>query len=137
MAYDKEKHRQMELRRDIGNRSISSAPVSSFSSPSYLSAHACFSCRKSFKLSCGESHVCPECGEGIYLMGRAFKAPKQRNDEQWRKVQKLYALGFRFNRYGGDYLSLPERLKEVDRFVEENPEHKLRTAEPDLTLLPK
>ena len=137
MASDKEKHRRMELRRDIGNRIVCSAPVSPFSSYSYLTAHACFSCRKSFKLSYGKSHVCPECREAIYLMGRAFKAPKKRDDEQWRKVQKLYALGFRFNRYGGDYLSLPERLKEVDRFVEENPEHKLRTAEPDLTLLPK
>ena len=127
----------MELRRDVGNRKICSAPALPFSSRSYLTAHACFSCRKSFKLSYGEGHVCPECSKAIYLMGRAFKAPKQRNDEQWRKVQKLYALGFRFNRYGGDYLSLPERLKEVDRFVEENPEHKLRTAETDLTLLPE
>ncbi len=73
----------------------------------------------------------------IHLMGRAFKAPKRNDDEQWRKVQKLYALGFRFHRYGGDYPSLPERLREVDRFVEEFPEHELRVSEPDLSLLPR
>lgn len=132
-----EKHRRMELRRDMGNRKISSTFVSLCSRPSYLAAHACFSCRKSFKLSYGESHTCPECGETIYLMGRAFKAPKKRDNEQWRKVQKLYALGFRFNRYGGNYLPLPDRLKEVDRFVDDNPDHELCTAEPDLTLLPE
>jgi DNA-directed RNA polymerase subunit RPC12/RpoP len=132
---NEEKNRRMELRREIGNRK-----VKGISSPSprtaYLMAHACFNCRKSFKLSCEKSHVCPECGELIRLMGRAFNAPKRNDDEQWRKVQKLYALGFRFHRYGGDYPSLPERLREVDRFVEEFPEHELRVAEPDLSLLP-
>ncbi len=69
-------------------------------------------------------------------MGRAFKAPKHRDDEQWRKVQTLYALGFRFHRYGGDYEPLPERLREVDTFVESYPDHELRVAESDLSLLP-
>ncbi len=31
---------------------------------------------------------------------------------------------------------LPERLREVDQFVEQHPEHELRTAEPDRSLLP-
>ncbi len=52
------------------------------------------------------------------------------------KVQKLSDLGFRFHRYGGDYPPLPERLREVDRFVEQYPEHELQIAEPDRSLLP-
>lgn len=69
-------------------------------------------------------------------MRRSFKAPKCSNREQWKKVQKLYDLGFRFHRYGGDYPPLPERLREVDRFVEQYPEHELQIAEPDRSLLP-
>ncbi|MBD1821984.1 hypothetical protein H6F51_05660 [Cyanobacteria bacterium FACHB-DQ100] len=56
--------------------------------------------------------------------------------EQWKKVQKLYALGFRFHRYRGAYPSLPDRLREVDQFVEQYPDHALRIAKPDETLLP-
>jgi hypothetical protein len=69
-------------------------------------------------------------------MGRSFKAPKRGNHEQWRKVQKLYALGFRFQSYGGDYPSLPERFREIDQFIEQHPDHELRIAEPDRSLLP-
>jgi DNA-directed RNA polymerase subunit RPC12/RpoP len=137
MIRKKEKHRRMEIRRDIGNRKIES--VSQFfpnSSYPYLVAHACFNCQKSFKLSCEKNHVCPECGGTIYLMGRAFKSPKRGDYEQWRKVQKLYALGFRFYKYGGDYQPMPERLREVNRFVEQYPDHELRIAELDRSLLP-
>jgi predicted RNA-binding Zn-ribbon protein involved in translation (DUF1610 family) len=131
-----EKHRRMEIRRNIGNRQARS--TSQFSVGyfyPYLVAHGCFSCQKSFKLSCDKEHICPECGETVYLMGRAFKAPKRRDDEQWRKVQKLYALGFLFYRYGGDYQPLPERLREVDNFVLNCPHHELRIAEPNVLLL--
>ena len=126
----------MEIRRDIGNRQVGS--ISQFSTGyfyRYLTAHACFSCQKSFKLSCDKEHICPQCGKTAYLMGRAFKAPKRRDDEQWRKVQKLYALGFRFYSYGGDYEPLPKRLPEVDNFVLRYPGHELRVAELDLLLL--
>jgi DNA-directed RNA polymerase subunit RPC12/RpoP len=137
MANNEKKNQRMELRREIGSRMVKSAPSSSSSRQLYLAAHACFNCRKSFKLSCETNHICPECSEPIYLMGRSFKAPKRNDDEQWRKVQKLYALGFRFHRYGGDYLPLPERFREIDRFVEQYPEHELRVAENDLSLLPE
>jgi hypothetical protein len=132
-----EKHRRMEIRREIGNRQVE-ANSRSFMHPSYpyLGAHACFSCQKSFKLSYERNHICLECGKTIYLMGRAFKAPKRGDNEQWRKVQTLYALGFRFHSYGGDYEPLPERLREVDNFIENYPEHELRVAETDPSLLP-
>ncbi len=136
MSRNQEKHRRMEVRRDIGNRQVGS--TSQFSTGyfyPYLIAHACFSCQKSFKLSCEKEHICPECGGTVYLMGRAFKAPKRRDDEQWRKVQKLYALGFRFYSYGGEYEPLPKRLREVDNFVLSYPGHELRVAELDLLLL--
>lgn len=126
----------MAIRRDIGNRKINEMPTSKTSPhPLYLVAHACFSCQKSFKRAPKRDHVCPECGGPAYRMGRAFKSPKQRDDDQWRKVQMLYALGFRFHRYRGSYEPLPEHLREVESFVERNPDHKLRVAEPDLSLL--
>lgn len=56
--------------------------------------------------------------------------------KQWRKVQTLYAHGFRFHRYGGDYEPLPERLRDVEAFVERNPSHALCVAPPNPSLLP-
>lgn len=136
MASNEEKQRRMKIRRDIGNRKVGVSQSPPHSSSLHSGAHACFNCQKSFKLSYEKEHVCPNCGNKIYRMGRSFKAPKRRDREQWTKVQKLYALGFRFERYGGDYPPLPERLREVDRFVEQHPDHELRIAEPDRSLLP-
>lgn len=139
MLRRQEKHRRMEIRRNIGNRQVgSNLQLSVGYFYPYLSAHACFSCQKSFKLSCDKEHICPQCGETVYLMGRAFKAPKRRDDEQWRKVQKLYALGFRFYSYEEDdppLPPLPKRLREVDNFVLNYPHHELRIAKPNLLLL--
>jgi DNA-directed RNA polymerase subunit RPC12/RpoP len=135
MVSNAEKQRRMEIRRDIGNRKIR-VSQSRFHASSYLGAHACFNCQKSFKLSYEKEHICPDCGGKVYLMGRSFKAPKRNDREQWEKVQKLYALGFRFHSYGGDYTPLPERLREVDPFVEQHPNHELRIAEIDPSLLP-
>jgi DNA-directed RNA polymerase subunit RPC12/RpoP len=136
MASNKEKQRRMEIRRNIGNRRVRVSQSLPHSFYPYLGAHACFNCQKSFKLSYEKDHVCPECGKKIYLMGRSFKAPRHSDCEQWKKVQKLYALGFRFHSYGGEYSPLPERLREVDRFVEQYPDHELRIAELDRSLLP-
>jgi DNA-directed RNA polymerase subunit RPC12/RpoP len=136
MTSNEEKQYRMENRRDIGNRKVGVSQSSPHSSYPYLGAHACFNCQKSFKLSYEKEHLCPDCGNKVYRMGRSFKAPKRRDREQWKKVQKLYALGFRFDRYGGGYPSLPDRLREVDRFVEQYPEHELRIAEPERSLLP-
>lgn len=137
VANKEEKHRRMKIRRDIGNRQAKlMAQVPFHFANAYLVAHACFSCQKSFKLSQEEDRVCPECREKIYPMGRAFKAPKRGDRQQWKKVQKLYALGFRFHGYGRDYQPLPERLQEIDRFVEQYPDHELRIAALDRSLLP-
>ncbi|MBW4581667.1 MAG: hypothetical protein KME42_19020 [Tildeniella nuda ZEHNDER 1965/U140] len=138
MAFNEEKQRQMEIRGGIGNRKVgvSQSLHHSFYPYPYLGAHACFNCQKSFKLSYEKEHICPDCGSKIYLMGRSFKALKRSHREQWKKVQKLYALGFRFHRYGEDYPPLPERLREVDRFVEQHPDHELQIAAPNRSLLP-
>jgi DNA-directed RNA polymerase subunit RPC12/RpoP len=130
-----EKQRRMEIRRGMGNRKVNGFQPPPHPSSSYLGAHACFHCQKSFKLSYQKDHICPNCGNKIYLMGRAFKAPKRSDHEQWQKVKILYALGFRFHRYGGDYPALPKRLREVKPFVEQYPNHPLRIAEPDRSLL--
>ena len=71
-------------------------------------------------------------------MGRAFKTPSSDDAEQWKKVQSLYAYGFRFHGYGNrsDLVPLPDRLREVEAFVKANPEHPYRVAAVDLSLLP-
>lgn len=60
-------------------------------------------------------------------MGRYFRAPKKSDIEQWLKVQQLWEAGFRF--YGSkdaDDAPLPERLSEVEEFIQRNPNHKSR-----------
>jgi len=99
----------------------------------YLTAHACFVCRKSFKMAPrteGNVAACPNCGNRLYEMGRSFKAQKRRDEDQWRKVQALYASGFRFfsyRRFPG-CAPLPETYAEVKDFVKSNPNHPFRVA---------
>lgn len=52
-------------------------------------------------------------------MGRAFKAPKKTDSEQWKKVERLWLAGFRFfpNTGWRDVASYPDRLLEVEEFV--------------------
>lgn len=71
-------------------------------------------------------------------MGRSFKAPKTSDAEQWRKVQALYAHGFRFFTYHSypEAPPLPERYRDVASFVVENPDHPFRVAEPIPALQP-
>jgi len=71
-------------------------------------------------------------------MGRNFEAPKMSDVEQWRKVQSLYAHGFRFFSYGSfqNAAPLPDRYRDVEGFVKENPDHPFRVAEPDSSLQP-
>ena len=60
-------------------------------------------------------------------MGRYFRAPKTSDIEQWLKVHRLWEAGFRF--YGStdtDDEPLPERLSEVEDFIQRNPNHKSR-----------
>jgi DNA-directed RNA polymerase subunit RPC12/RpoP len=104
------------------------------SSPRYLIAHACFVCRKSFKVAPrgDSSAVCPACGSALFLMGRSFRTPPMDNVDQWAKVEALYKAGFRFFSYRSvDGPPLPARLADVDAFIRDNPTHPLRVAVPN------
>ena len=108
-------------------------------SPQYLIAHACFECRKSFKIAPrpNSTAVCPNCGLELHQMGRSFKAPAAKDAEQWAKVQALYSAGFRFFSYRSvDGPPLPARLADVEAFIRENPDHPLRVAAPNNSLQP-
>ena len=63
-----EKYRRMELRRENGTRTVKPVVAPPFHrGPEYLIAHACFPCRKSFKmepLDSDKKHKCPDCGGG-------------------------------------------------------------------------
>lgn len=124
------KAERMELRRSLGNRQVSPP----FMPPYHRGAdclwpHACFKCRKSWKLAEGASAKCPECGGNRHWMGRAFKVPKKGDTEQWEKVRALWFAGFRFVNSPsakGTYDPFPERLREVEDFVRRNAEHPFR-----------
>ena len=97
--------------------------------PAYLIAHACFSCRKSFKMSPRAEFQarCPNCGGLAMEMGRSFKAPPQSDVQQWEKVRRLYVAGFRFRSYrSNDDPPYPDTLAEVDAFIAANPNHRSR-----------
>ena len=109
----------MELRRLIGNRKPREPYVHPYDrSPDYLVAYACFDCRKSWKIEPREDFqaVCPQCRGVLHEMGRNFKAPKKRDDEQWKKVLALWSGGVRF--WGQNVAEPPpERLSEVDDYL--------------------
>jgi hypothetical protein len=117
----------MELRRATGTRTFRTPPKRE-KRPNYLIAHACFDCRKSWKVRADVSARCPCCGSQLHEMGRSFKTPKKGDDEQWEKVRALWSAGFRFSSYRS-YPSaepLPERLRDVKDFVRRNPDHPFR-----------
>lgn len=128
-----EKLRRMELRKEVGCRTIEPPkPPPYHRGPEYLVAHACFSCSKSFKLHGeGKDKVCPECEGPIYEMGRSFKPPKKNDKKQWEKVKLLYSAGFRFVGCGShEGPKLPDKLSETKSFIENNPNHPLRFEVP-------
>ena len=131
-----EKSRRMAIRRDVGNRlpPTKAAPMGA----AYLIAHACFTCRKSFKVASREQPAkCPNCAGQLHEMGRSFKAPPARDTEQWAKVHALYNAGFRFFSYRSyECAPLPARLSEVEAFVRDNPDHPLRVARPNHSFKP-
>ena len=106
------------------------APVERVKGPDYLVAHACFTCRKSWKVRSETSAVCPQCSVPLNEMGRSFKAPKRSDTGQWEKVRALLNAGFRFWSYRShpEAEPLPERLREVEAFVARNPTHPLRVS---------
>jgi ribosomal protein L37AE/L43A len=140
MKKNEEKERRMQLRRGFGNRRVEvSTEWLRQSSTRYLVAHACFLCRKSFKLERSDTRVraCPDCGGQAYEMGRSFKAPARSDIKQWKKVQVLFAHGFRFFSYRTyECAPLPDRLSEVDEFIRAHPDHPFRVADPCPELLP-
>lgn len=141
MKLSSEKQRRMEVRRRLGIRGAADWPTAGSPQPvpSYLVAHACFSCRRSFKIRPRDSRqaVCPRCGGPMFEMGRSFKAPASQNREQWSKVQALFAAGFRFFSYRSYACPpLPARLKDVAPFIEANPNHPFRVAPPNPSLQP-
>ena len=101
-------------------------------------AFACFNCRVAIKRDQdADQIVCPRCKGTMYRMGWSFHAPKKTNIEQWKKIQWLYAEGFRFFGSGwGKGIPLPERLKDVKEFIMKHPNHGLRTATRIPGLLP-
>ena len=127
-----EKSRRMALRRDAGNRAPAT-PKLPASGRSYLIAHACFDCRKSFKLAPRvEAARCPNCGGDLHEMGRSFRAPPAKDTEQWAKVRALYDAGFRFSSYRSQACTpLPARLSDVAAFIAANPNHPMRVAAPN------
>ena len=110
-------------------------------SPQYLIAHACFDCRKSFKVAprrdSAPEATCPNCHGPLQEMGRSFKAPLAKDTEQWAKMQALYNAGFRFFSYRSTSgPPLPARLGEVEAFIQDNPAHPLRVAAPNNSFKP-
>jgi DNA-directed RNA polymerase subunit RPC12/RpoP len=102
--------------------------------PQYLTPHACFHCRKSWKQADESSHVCPDCGSRLANMGRHFKAPKRSSINEWQAVEKLVRAGFRFwsTRNYPDSEPLPGRLTEVEDFIDRNPKHRFKFEPPSL-----
>ena len=129
MVQTPSKSERMEIRKAIGNRAIPSPDAGVHPrGPDYLIAHACFDCRKSWKISEESTATCPQCGGALLWMGRAFKAPKMSDIEQWKKVELLWGAGFRLipNTGWRDVEPYPERLREVAAFIESNREHPFR-----------
>lgn len=120
---------RMELRRALGNRAIPAPQTRSyFRGSPYLIAHACFDCRKSWKRDREAEQVCPECGKSLAMMGRSFRAPRKRADDQWEKLRRLWAAGFRFWSYRSypQAERYPEDLRDVDAWIERNSTHPMR-----------
>ena len=101
----------------------------------YKEPFACFCCRKVFKktsrwhlpkpLRNGQERIvlCPQCGKGMADIGFDFKAPKQKDKNQWKKVRVLFENGFNFYSCGccGPGYR-PKELREVYDFIESNRE---------------
>jgi hypothetical protein len=109
----------------------------------YKDHFACFACRKAFKqraldellgwqwskqvtrdefVRARKARVvpCPECGTPMHDMGLDFKAPRQSNVKQWKKVELLYSHGFVYHSCGccGPGYR-PARLNQVEVFIAE------------------
>ncbi|WAC48435.1 hypothetical protein OVA03_00435 [Asticcacaulis sp. SL142] len=129
-----EKARRMELRRVSGFRQQPQL-TATVPAASYLVAHACFKCRRSFKINAGflelREAACPMCRRPLAWMARSFKAPKSSDLKQWKKVEMLWNAGVRFHSYGG-LEKLPETLKEVPSFLQRLHDRELKRFKSNL-----
>ena len=144
MTRASEKYHRMDLRRTNGTRAFG-RPIKGLRTKThvYLVAHACFECRSTFKKRRVEAanqtgYICPRCKSVLHEMGRSFRAPAKDDSDGWKKVQALYAHGFRFFSYRSfeNCPRLPERFRDVDAFVRAYPNHPFRVAELDQRLHP-
>jgi hypothetical protein len=99
----------------------------------YKEKWACFECRKSFKqrnrkeistpipVTADNMRLvpCPQCGRQMYNMGYDFKAPKQSDRAQWKKVEQLFIHGYNYATCGCGAGYRPQRLSEVPLFLQE------------------
>jgi hypothetical protein len=109
----------------------------------YKEKWACFACRKCFKqrswldlladrgFATGKSHLvkrdilCPQCRRPMTNMGWDFKVPKQKDVEQWKKVELLAQNGYTFHSrcwWGEPHKGpgpRPARLRDVEPFLKE------------------
>jgi len=109
----------------------------------YNLQHACFRCRKVFRLAYHTKehlraawlsrrisgrrpasefqepeHICPQCGGPVEMMGRAFRAPRADDLDGWRGVELLVQAGFRFFSYSsGGY---PSGIRAIQEFIAAN-----------------
>src|SRR5690554_6221330 len=82
----------------------------------YKEHYACFHCRKCFRYH--QASVCPQCRGPLYPMGLDFKAPKQKDKEQWKVLKILYDHGITFHSCGCSGPGYrPTRMKELPAFL--------------------
>jgi DNA-directed RNA polymerase subunit RPC12/RpoP len=126
------KAERMEIRRSIGNRKVHGPPKQFYFRGQRLFPHACFECRKSWKIPEESTARCPECGNTLHWMGRAFRTPRRSDKQQWLKVRKLWMAGFRFfvNTHWRkpEPEPFPERLQDVEDFIRRNQDHPFRAV---------
>jgi hypothetical protein len=103
-----------------------------FSGP-YKEKWACFKCRKSFKQTnaCELTRpvplaedgsrlvLCPQCKSPMHDMGLDFKAPKQTDVEQWKKIELLFREGYNYSSCGCGPGPRPKHLKDVPAFLQQ------------------
>ena len=100
----------------------------------YKCHFACFRCRKMFRQpsladlpetrrpATGEPRVvpCPECYGAMHNLGRDFKAPRQSDLKQWKKVEILLRHGFSYHSCGCGPGPRPAALRDVPAFLAEH-----------------
>jgi hypothetical protein len=92
---------------------------------------ACFACRKVWRQERVEASapLCPDCHQPLTDMGKDFKAPRRNATAQWAKAEALVKNGVRFSSCGcGGPGPMPQRLNEVDAFLQSRTEHAAEQA---------